>query len=64
MTGEFIDLTDAEVVGIKDDEITLKDKNNLYWSYDIDVLEAKLKMLTDLHCKALREGFKKIKAEL
>lgn len=63
-TGEFIDLREAEVVGIRDDEITLYDsKQKLYWSYDIDTLEAKLDMLTDLHCKELKEAFRKLKAE-
>ena len=51
----FTDLRDAELVSIKDEEITIKDKSGLYWSWNIDVLEAKVKALTDEHCRALKE---------
>lgn len=59
----FTDLREAEVVSIKDNEITLKDSDNLYWSYDIDVLEAKLEMLAEQHADDLRSAFKKLKEE-
>ena len=60
---EFIDLRDAELVSIKDEEITIKDKDGLYWSWNIDDLEAKLHTITEEHCRALREGFAKLRAE-
>lgn len=60
-TGEFIDLTDAEVVSLNDNEIVLKDKKGLNWSYDVDVLEAKLSELVEDHCNAMRNAFKSVK---
>lgn len=58
----FVDLREAKVVKIVDNEITLYD-GNLYWSYDIDVLEAKLDALTEQHCNDLRNSFAKLRAE-
>lgn len=63
-TYEFIDLREAKVVKLVDNEITLYDeKEKLYWSYDIDVLEAKLEHLKDVHEQKLRIAFKKLREE-
>lgn len=60
-TGEFIDLTDSEVVSLNDNEIVLRDKQGTNWSYDVDVLEAKLAELVEDHCNAMRNTLKAVK---
>lgn len=52
--GEFEDWREAEVISIKDNEVTLYNKDlGLYRSYDLDVLEAKCHALCEEHFSAL-----------
>lgn len=56
--GYIADWREAEVVSIKDDEITLYNKEyKEYSSWNIWILESKLEYLADKHSEDLRRAF-------
>lgn len=53
--GEFEDWREAEVISIKDNEVTLYHPQlKLYMSYDLDVLEERCHALCDEHFALLK----------